>query len=135
MTAMKSAAFGMLALAMAGLAGCATVEITSDGKLQRHDRLLVINGEGYELVGLVPLGSSRLEWDESVNDVDRMPMAFENHADSQHVYELARRIALRDNCELVNLTIIDNYSASDPNRCWGLITCDDVTLSAILRKR
>jgi len=116
-------------------AGCATVEMSSVGSMKNGDRLLSIQNDGYELLWFIPLWSGLLEWDAEDNDVDCSPALFRNHADTQHLYEMAHRIAERENCELVDVTFIDKYAGLDFRNLYGLIKANDVLISAVLRPR
>jgi len=117
------------------LAGCATVEMSSPGALADGDRLLVIQNDGYELFWLLPLWSGRLAWNEKHQCVDRKVQFFTNNSDTQHLYAMARKIAERENCELVGVTFIDNYKGLEPFFLYGAIKSNDTALSAILRPR
>jgi len=122
----------MLAVASAG---CATVEMSSVGSMKNGDRLLSIQNDGYELLWFIPLWSGLLEWDAKTNDVDCAPALFRNHADTQHLYEMAHKIAERENCELVDVTFIEKYAGLDIRNFYGLVRSSDVLISAVLRPR
>lgn len=125
----------VVACALAALAGCATVEMSSVGKMDRGERLLVIQSNGYELLWFIPIGSGKLTWNAQKNDVDASFAPFQNNADTRHLYEMARRIAERENCDLVGVTFIDNFSALDPSAFYGAVKCFDTAISAVLRPR
>jgi len=125
-------AVGLLAL---GVAGCATVELTSPDAIGNGDRLLVIQCDGYEILDLIPLWSGCLEWDARMRMPVEGPALFGRHSNTQHLLQLARKIAERENCELVNVTFIDNYIGLNPHNIYGLITNRDTAISAVLRPR
>lgn len=130
---MKKLIFG-LALA-AVFAGCATVTLSEKGSMAGGERLLVIQNDGYMLLGTVPLASGRLSWNVNGKSVNRYPALFSNNADTQHLYSMAMKVADRENCDLKDVVFIDNSSLLDFNSCYGLITCDDVAISAVLVPR
>lgn len=121
--------------ALAVFAGCATVEMTKDGALPNGDRLLVIQNDGYELLRCVPLWSGELTWNEKERQVSKNPAFFSNQSDTQHLYEMAKKIAEREGCDLVDVTFIDNYQALKLENLYGLIQANDTAISAVLRKR
>lgn len=125
----------LLALAALAVAGCATVEISSVGSMKGSDRLLVIQNDGYELFWLLPLWSGDLTWDAEGDRVSRSVAFFENQADATHLWEAARRIAERGNCDLVDVTFIDNDRAWDLQTLYGMVKVSDVAISAVLRPR
>jgi len=117
------------------LAGCASVELSSNGSLPNGDRLLVIQNNGYELLRTIPLGSGDLSWNARKQCVNAEPALFQNNSDTQHLYAMAIKIAERENCDLVDVTFIDNYEALNPNNIYGLVQANDTAISAILRPR
>lgn len=129
----------VMALVAMGLAsamvGCATVEMTSAGSMKNGDRLLVLQNDGYELLWCIPLWSGAMTWDEKSKSVEYTPVFFKNNADTQHLYVAAKRVADNENCDLVNVTFVDNYLALNLSNCYGAIKVNEVTISAILRPR
>ncbi len=123
------------ACALAALTGCATVELSSAGKMKGGDRLLVIQNDGYELFWCIPLWSGRLTWNAAKNDIDASTVFFRNDSNTQRLYEMAMRVAERENCELVDVTFIDNFRALDPSTCYGAVKSCDTAISAVLRPR
>ncbi len=117
------------------LAGCATVEMSSAGAMKGGDRLLVIQNDGYELLGILPLWSGNLTWNEKLQCVDREVAFFRNHSDTQHLYEMAKRIAEHENCDLVDVTFVDNYLGLNPQSFYGALVNSDTAISAVLRPR
>jgi len=117
------------------LGGCANVQLSSIGSLPDRDRLLVVQNDGYMLVGVLPLASGSLTWNAAEKEASITPVFFSNNTEIRHLYDVALRVAERENCELVNPTIIDNSAGLDPARLYGLITFNDVTLSAVLRPK
>lgn len=117
------------------LAGCATVEMSNVGAMDGGKRMLVIQNDGYMLLGTVPIVSGRLEWDKVRNKPDRYPTLFANNADTQHLYAMAQKIAERENCDLEDVTYFDNSSMLDFSSMYGLVTYDDVAISAVLVPR
>ena len=67
--------------------------------------------------------------------VSRSVAFFENQADATHLWEAARRIAERGNCDLVDVTFIDNDRAWDLRTLYGMVKVSDVAISAVLRPR
>jgi len=126
----------LAAFCLAGVVtGCSTVEMTSAGAMKNGDRLLVIQNDGYELLWTIPLWSGGMTWDAKTKTVDCSPALFRNLADTQHLYEMAQKVAERENCDLVNVTFVDNYLGLNPNNLYGAIKSSEVTASAILRPR
>jgi len=128
----KMTVAGALALVCAG---CATVEMSTVGNMAGRDRLLVIQNDGYELLWILPLWSGNLEWNNARNDVDVSPVPFKNHADVNRLYSMARKIAERENCDLVDLKFIDSSRILDLTNFYGALKADDVAISAVLRPK
>lgn len=117
------------------LVGCSTVEMSSTGSMDDGKRLLVIQAKSYQIARAVPLFSNGLTWDAEDNKVSRTPVFFSDEADTQHLYDMAKKIAQRENCNLGDVTFIDNYWALDPSLLYGLISSSDVAISAVLIPR
>jgi len=117
------------------LVGCSTVELSSNGSMDDGKRLLVIQAKAFQVVRKVPLFSGGLTWDVEDKKVSRTPVFFDDEADTQHLYVMAKKIAERENCDLEDVTFIDNYWDVDPTLLHGLFTASDIAISAVLCPR
>lgn len=126
----------LIGAAIALTAGCATVELSSPGSMQNGERLLVIQNDGYELFGFLPLGSGALDWSsKGAGRVITGTAMFSNRSDTRHLYSMAIKVAERENCDLKDVVFIDNTDMVNLSRCYGLVFYDDVAISAVLVPR
>lgn len=126
-----------IGVAVAALAaGCATIQLSSAGAMKDGERLLAIQNDGYMLLGVVPLASGSLIRLPTVRSgKSTHPVFFANHADTQHLYAMALKVAERENCDLKDVEFIDNSTQLDLTCAYGLVTHDDVAVSAVLVPR
>lgn len=127
----------MMTAVLAALAlGCGTVRLSSPGSMDGGERLLVIQNDGYMLLGVVPLASGRMTGEPAASCRFSTPAAlFSNHADTRRLYAMAVKIAERERCDLRDVEFIDNSTQLDFSCAYGIVTHDDVALSAVLVPR
>lgn len=115
---MKKTIFGfVLALFFVG---CMTARISSPDSLKgvkikeaddRPGRALVVASEGYYLFQIIPLVSGSLQWNDKRNEPKSDFSFFRHELSAQNFIDLMTKIADRENCDLIDITVENKWTA------------------------
>lgn len=146
---MKTLKSGVLAVALAASAGCATVNYSSPGTLDGISirgvegrtavQQVVINTSGYYVLWSLPLVSGDLRWDEGKQSINGGSAMFSDHVTVEALQSALLKIAESRNCDLADVHLADSdtsYAGSTgfPLLSW-LFGSSQMCMSAILVPR
>lgn len=123
-----------LAILPAVCAGCATVEMSSSGVMKNGERQVVVRASNYSACWLIPLCSSDLRWNDRFQEVEAGFIPFTSNATVENLYAALKHIAERENCDLADVTVLDDASP-DLATAWNILTAGEAQVSATLRPR
>lgn len=131
------------------MTGCCNVYISEPGSLSGidikgattpGDRAVVLTNSGVYLFWNITLGSGDLRWDEKKQDIKGGIAFFKDLSGVEDLYELLTQIAARENCDIacvygMNRSDSDLECFSYQGAAMGLVGCNNVVLSAVLRPK
>lgn len=135
-------------MALAGLAGCASVEYSSPEALKdvaikgvtapTAEHVVVVT-TGYYFLWTVPLCSGDLRWDEERATIKGGTRFFRDMVGAQEIKDALLKIAESRNCDLADVTLTDGDSTFAGLSEAGLIKAffgsSDMVISAVLVPR
>jgi len=130
---MKLKSLMLVAVLAAMFAGCTTVEMSSTGAMKDGKRMLVIRNNTYDVLALIPLLTGAAAWDEKAKDIDVTPRIFMDRTKADRLYELAKKVAQRENCSLEDVVYHDSYRGLELDKLYGLLFTKDVSISVVLK--
>ena len=146
--------FPAAAIAAAVLVGgCSTVERTSPGIMQKFDvvgsdvpatETVLIRNSGWTLFYIIPGLFGDVTWEPKANDgkgdINGGLWLFRNKCNVSDCYETLQKLAAQQNCDLTNVTLVDNSLISlgftgylEFLGCF--VESNDVMVSGVLRSR
>ena len=132
--------------------GCSTVERTSPGIMQKFDvvgsdiqatETVLIRNSGWTLFYIIPGLFGDVTWEPEANDgkgdINGGLWLFRDKCNVSDCYETLQKLAEQQNCDLTNVTLVDNSAITLGFTGYGeLIGCfiegNDVMASGVLRK-
>ena len=148
-TLVRTAAIAATAIA----AGCSTVERTSPGIMDKFDvagsdipatETVLIRNSGWTLLYFIPALFGDVTWDPKANggkgDIDGGLWLFRDKCNVSDCYETLQKLAEQQNCDLTNVTLVDNSLISlGFTGYMEFLGCfvegNDVMVSGVLRPR
>ena len=141
------------AIAAVGLVGCSTVERTSPGIMEKFDvagsdvpatETVLIRNSGWTLLYFIPALFGDVTWEPKANngkgDINGGLWLFRDKCNVSDCYETLQKMADQQDCELSNVTLVDNSLISfgftsyvEFLNCF--IESNDVMVSGVLRSR
>ena len=139
--------------AAAVVAGCSTVERTSPGVMAKFDvagsdipatETVLIRNSGWTLLYFIPALFGDVTWDPKANDgkgdINGGLWLFRDKCNVSDCYETLQKLAEQQNCDLSNVTLVDNSLISLGFTGYvELFNCfvegNDVMVSGVLRQR
>lgn len=149
---MKTLFNAAMIAAAAVVAGCSTVERTSPGIMERFDvagsdipatETVIIRNSGWTLFYCIPGLYGDVTWEPAANegrgDINGGLWILRDKCNVSDCYDSLQKMADQQNCDLTNVTLVDNSAISLGFTGWGeLIGCfvegNDVMVSGVLRK-
>lgn len=149
---MKTLFNAAMIAAAAAVAGCSTVERTSPGIMERFDvagsdipatETVIIRNSGWTLFYCIPGLYGDVTWEPEANegrgDINGGLWILRDKCNVSDCYDSLQKMADQQNCDLTNVTLVDNSAISLGFTGWGeLIGCfvegNDVMVSGVLRK-
>ena len=140
-------------VAVALVAGCSTVERTSPGIMEKFDvvgsnvqatETVLIRNSGWTLFYVIPGLFGDVTWDPKANDgkgdINGGLWLFRDKCNVSDCYETLQKLAEQQNCDLTNVTLVDNSLISLGFTGWmEFLGCfvegNDVMVSGVLRPR
>ena len=134
-------------------AGCSTVERTSPGIMQKFDvagsdipatETVLIRNSGWTLLYFIPGLFGDVTWEPKANDgkgdINGGLWLFRDKCNVSDCYETLQKLAEQQNCDLSNVTLVDNSLISlgftgymEFLGCF--VEANDVMVSGVLRQR
>ena len=148
-TLIRTAAIAAAAVA----AGCSTVERTSPGIMEKFDvagsdiqatETVLIRNSGWTLLYFIPALFGDVTWDPKANDgkggINGGLWLFRDKCNVSDCYETLQKLAEQQNCDLTNVTLVDNSLISlGFTGYMEFLGCfvegNDVMVSGVLRPR
>lgn len=142
-----------LAAAALFVAGCSTVERTSPGIMSRFDvvgpgapatETVIIRNSGWTVLYFIPGLYGDVTWDPKANggkgDIAGGLWLLRDKCNASDCYETLQKLANQQNCDLTNVTLVDNSMINLGFTGYGeLLGCffepNDVIVSGVLRPR
>ena len=139
--------------AAALLAGCSTVERTSPGIMEKFDvvgsniqatETVLIRNSGWTLLYFIPGLFGDVTWEPKANDgkgdINGGLWLFRDKCNVLDCYETLQRLAEQQNCDLTNVTLVDNSLIGLGFTGYLELLCcfiesNDVMVSGVLRPR
>ena len=145
--------FSAAALATALLVGCSTVERTSPGVMEKFDvvgsniqatETVLIRNSGWTLLYFIPGLFGDVTWEPKANDgkgdINGGLWLFQDKCNVSDCYETLQKLAEQQNCDLTNVTLVDNSLIGlgftgyiEFLLCF--VEANDVMVSGVLRPR
>ena len=139
--------------AAAVAAGCSTVERTSPGIMEKFDvvgsdvqatETVLIRNSGWTLLYVIPGLFGDVTWDPKANDgkgdIDGGLWLLRDKCNVSDCYETLQKLAEQQNCDVTNVTLVDNSLISlgftgymEFLGCF--VESNDVMASGVLRQR
>ena len=139
--------------AAAVAAGCSTVERTSPGIMQKFDvagsdipatETVLIRNSGWTLLYFIPALFGDVTWEPKANDgkgdINGGLWLFRDKCNVSDCYETLQKLAEQQNCDLTNVTLVDNSLIGlgftgyiEFLLCF--VEANDVMVSGVLRPR
>ena len=134
-------------------AGCSTVERTSPGIMQKFDvvgsdvqatETVLIRNSGWTLLYVIPGLFGDVTWEPKANngkgDINGGLWLFRDKCNVSDCYETLQKLAEQQNCDLTNVTLVDNSLISLGFTGYMEFLCcfvegNDVMVSGVLRQR
>lgn len=133
--------------------GCSTVERTSPGVMEKFDvagsdvpatETVIIRNSGWTLIYFIPALFGDVTWEPKANggkgDINGGLWLFRDKCNVSDCYETLQKMAEQQNCDLSNVTLVDNSLISlgftgyvEFFNCF--IESNDVMVSGVLRSR
>ena len=150
---MKTLVRAALIAAAAVAAGCSTVERTSPGIMEKFDvagsdipatETVLIRNSGWTLLYFIPALFGDVTWEPTANNgrggINGGLWLFRDKCNVSDCYETLQKMSAQQNCELTNVTLVDNSMISLGFTGYGeLLGCfvegNDVMVSGVLRPR
>lgn len=150
---MKTLSQAVAIAAMALAAGCSTVERTSPGIMEKFDvagpgapatETVLIRNSGWTLFYYIPGLFGDVTWEPKANngkgDINGGVWIFRDKCNVSDCYETLQKLAEQRDCDLTNVTLVDNSLISLGFTGWvDFINCfiesNDVMVSGVLRPR
>ena len=150
---MKTLVRAAAIVAAAVAAGCSTVERTSPGLMDKFDvagsdipatETVLIRNSGWTLLYFIPALFGDVTWDPKANngkgDINGGLWLFRDKCNVSDCYETLQKLAEQQNCDLSNVTLVDNSLISLGFTGYvELFNCfvegNDVMVSGVLRQR
>ena len=150
---MKTLVRAVVIAAAAVAAGCSTVERTSPGIMQKFDvagsdipatETVLIRNSGWTLLYFIPGLFGDVTWEPKANDgkgdINGGLWLFQDKCNVSDCYETLQKLAEQQNCDLSNVTLVDNSLISLGFTGYvELLNCfvesNDVMASGVLRSR
>ena len=135
------------------LIGCSTIERTSPGVMEKFDvvgpgagatETVAIRNSGWSLFYCIPLLYGDVTWESEANDgngdINGGVWLFRDKCNVSDCYETLVRLASQQDCDLTNVSLIDNSLVRLGFTGWadffaGFVECNDVIVSGVLRPR
>ena len=150
---MKTLVRAVVIAAAAVAAGCSTVERTSPGIMQKFDvvgsdvqatETVLIRNSGWTLLYVIPGLFGDVTWEPKANggkgDINGGLWLFRDKCNVSDCYETLQKMAEQQNCDLSNVTLVDNSLISlgftgyvELFNCF--VESNDVMASGVLRSR
>ena len=139
--------------AAAVAAGCSTVERTSPGIMEKFDvagsdipatETVLVRNSGWTLLYFIPALFGDVTWEPKANDgkgdINGGLWLFQDKSNVSDCYETLQKLAEQQNCDLSNVTLVDNSLISLGFTGYvELLNCfvesNDVMASGVLRSR
>ena len=139
--------------AAAVAAGCSTVERTSPGIMQKFDvagsdipatETVLIRNSGWTLLYFIPGLFGDVTWEPKANDgkgdINGGLWLFRDKCNVSDCYETLQKLAEQQNCDLTNVTLVDNSLIGLGFTGYLELLCcfiesNDVMVSGVLRPR
>ena len=135
------------------IGGCSTVERTSPGIMEKFDvagsdipatETVLIRNSGWTLLYFIPALFGDVTWEPKANggkgDINGGLWLFRDKCNVSDCYETLQKLAEQQNCELSNVTLVDNSLISlgftgyvELFNCF--VESNDVMVSGVLRSR
>ena len=154
MTLTMKTLFSAAVIAAAALVcGCSTVERTSPGIMEKFDvvgsdvqatETVLIRNSGWTLFYIIPGLFGDVTWEPEANDgkgdINGGLWLLQNKCNVSDCYETLQKLAEQQNCDLTNVTLVDNSLISLGFTGWmEFLGCfvegNDVMVSGVLRPR
>ena len=150
---MKTIIRAAVIAAAAVAAGCSTVERTSPGIMEKFDvagsdipatETVLIRNSGWTLLYCIPALFGDVTWEPKANggkgDINGGLWLFRDKCNVSDCYETLQKLAEQQNCELTNVTLVDNSLISLGFTGYAeIFSCfvesNDVMASGVLRSR
>ena len=150
---MKTLVRAAVIAAAAVAAGCSTVERTSPGVMAKFDvagsdvpamETVIVRNSGWTLFYFIPGLFGDVTWEPKANngkgDINGGLWLFQDKCNVSDCYETLQKLAEQQNCDLSNVTLVDNSLISLGFTGYvGLLNCfvesNDVMASGVLRSR
>ena len=144
-------AAGIVATMLVG--GCSTVERTSPGIMEKFDvvgsdvpatETVLIRNSGWTLLYFIPGLFGDVTWEPKANDgkgdINGGLWLFRDKCNVSDCYETLQRLAEQQNCDLTNVTLVDNSLIGLGFTGYLELLCcfiesNDVMVSGVLRPR
>lgn len=142
------------AIAAAALVcGCSTVERTSPGIMEKFDvvgsdapatETVLIRNSGWTLLYFIPGLFGDVTWEPKANggkgDINGGLWLFRNKCNVSDCYESLQKLSAQQNCDLTNVTLVDNSLISLGFTGYAeflgcFVESNDVMVSGVLRSR
>ena len=133
--------------------GCSTVERTSPGVMEKFDvagsdvpatETVIIRNSGWTLLYFIPALFGDVTWEPKANggkgDINGGLWLFRDKCNVSDCYETLQRLAEQQNCDLTNVTLVDNSLIGLGFTGYLELLCcfiesNDVMVSGVLRPR
>ena len=150
---MKTPVHAAVAAAAILIGGCSTVERTSPGIMEKFDvagsdipatETVLIRNSGWTLLYFIPALFGDVTWEPKANggkgDINGGLWLFRDKCNVSDCYETLQKLAEQQNCDLSNVTLVDNSLISLGFTGYvELFNCfvegNDVMVSGVLRQR
>ena len=150
---MKTLVRAAMIAAAAVAAGCSTVERTSPGIMEKFDvagsdipatETVLIRNSGWTLLYFIPALFGDVTWEPKANngkgDINGGLWLFRDKCNVSDCYETLQKLAEQQNCDVTNVTLVDNSLISLGFTGYvELFNCfvegNDVMVSGVLRQR
>ena len=150
---MKTLVRVVMIAAAAVAAGCSTVERTSPGIMEKFDvagsdipatETVLIRNSGWTLLYFIPALFGDVTWEPEANEgrggINGGLWLFRDKCNVSDCYETLQKLAEQQNCDLSNVTLVDNSLISLGFTGYvELFNCfvegNDVMVSGVLRQR
>ena len=145
--------FSAAAISAALLAGCSTVERTSPGIMEKFDvvgsdvqatETVLIRNSGWTLLYFIPGLFGDVTWEPKANngkgDINGGLWLLQDKCNVSDCYETLQKLAEQQNCDLTNVTLVDNSLIGLGFTGYLELLCcfvesNDVMVSGVLRPR